>query len=498
MDLLVAIGEGCTWTIGDTWTASKGINSVTITSLRLVNGRMARNGLLALILAIHSLAAAADNPNILFIAVDDLNDWISPLGGHPQARTPNITRLAERGVLFTNAHCAAPACNPSRTALLTGIAPSTSGVYVNQQPWRDSSRLKNAVSLPQYLREHGYRAIGSGKMYHGKFRDPESWNDYFPSLTQQRPADPVPDGVPLNGIEKTRHFDWGIVNAKSSDMSDTKVADWIIDQLSKEHEQPLFLACGFFRPHLPWFVPTKYFENYPLESIELPKTPNNDLEDIPKAGLKMAKPGGDHAKVLQHNQWKPAVQGYLASIAFMDEQLGRVLDALDKGPLAKDTIIVFWTDHGWHLGEKQHWRKFALWEEATRTPVIIAAPGVTTANTRCDQPISLLDLFPTIVDLAGLPEKEDNDGHSIVPLLKEPQGKWDHIALTTHGYQNHAVRDRRWRYIRYADGSEELYDHASDPNEYDNLAGKASHDAIKVKLAAHLPKTDALPSPPLK
>ena len=441
---------------------------------------------------------AAEKPNILFIAVDDLNDWISPLGGHPQAKTPNITRLADRGMLFTNAHCAAPACNPSRAALLTGVAPSSSGVYLNPQPWRESTRLKDAETLPQYLRKQGYHAIGSGKMFHDSFRDPESWDDYFPSLTKQRPADPLPDGAPLNGIEKTRHFDWGVVDAKTSDMGDAKVAGWIVDQLSKEHEKPLFLACGFYRPHLPWYVPPKYFKDYPLESIELPKSPGNDLEDLPKAGLKMAKPSGDHAKVLKHDQWKPAVQGYLASIAFMDDQLGRVLDALDKGPLAKDTIIVFWTDHGWHLGEKQHWRKFALWEEATRTPVIISAPGVTTAKTRCDQPISLLGLFPTIVELAGLPAKEDNDGHSLLPLLKDPKATWKHVALTTHGYQNHAIRDRRWRYIHYADGSEELYDHASDPDEHHNLAEKDSHHAVKAKLAAHLPKTDAAPSPPLK
>ena len=175
-----------------------------------------------------------------------------------------------------------------------------------------------------------------------------------------------------------------------------------------------------------------------------------------------------------------------------------MLDALDKGPLVKNTVIVFWTDHGWHLGEKQHWRKFALWEEATRTPVIIAAPGVTSAGTRCDQPVSLLDLYPTILELAKVPPKEDNEGHSLLSLLKDPRADWNHIALTTHGKGNHAVRDRRWRYIRYQDGTEELYDHANDPNEYHNLAGKPTHETIRKKLATHLPEVEANPSSPLK
>jgi arylsulfatase A-like enzyme len=198
---------------------------------------------------------------------------------------------------------------------------------------------------------------------------------------------------------------------------------------------------------------------------------------------------------VKHAQWKAAVQGYLASIAFMDEQLGRVLDALDKGPLAKNTFIVFWTDHGWHLGEKQHWRKFALWEEATRTPVIIAAPGVTEPKTRCDAPVSLLDLYPTLVQLAGLPSPADLEGASLMPLLQDPKASWKHVAVTTHGKGNHAVRDRRWRYIRYADGSEELYDHAEDPGEFTNRAGEAALEPVKVRLRAHLPQVNVDESP---
>ncbi len=452
--------------------------------------------LLAAILPMKTIAQGAEGkPNILFIAVDDLNDWITPLGGHPQASTPNIARLAERGMLFSNAHCAAPACNPSRAALMTGVRPSTSGVYHNPQPWREVERLREAQTLPQYLREHGYAVMGSGKMFHGAFPDPPSWDAYFPSLDRQRPGDPVPENRPLNGIPKTAHFDWGPVEAETGAMSDALVADWVIGQLEKEQEKPLFLACGFFRPHLPWYVPPKYLEKFPLESIELPRSPSDDLVDVPQLGVKMAKPQGDHAKVVKHDQWKQAVQGYLASIAFMDEQLGRVLDALDRGPHAKNTFIVFWTDHGWHLGEKQHWRKFALWEEATRTPVIIVAPEVAQPKSRCDHPVSLLDLYPTIVELAGAPAKGDIEGHSLVPLLKDPVANWPHIALTTHGRHNHAVRDQRWRYIRYEDGTEELYDHASDPNEYTNRADDPDLAEVKKRLASHLPQINVPDAP---
>lgn len=434
-------------------------------------------------------------PNFLFIGVDDLNDWIQPLGGHPQAKTPNITRLAEQGVLFTNAHCAAPACNPSRAALMTGVRPSTSGVYHNPQPWRQSERLREAKTMPQYLRDHGYSVMGAGKMFHGAFPDPPSWDRYFPSLDKQRPMDPAPENRPINGIPKTAHFDWGVVEAESAEMSDAKVADWVIEQLSQKHDKPLFLACGFYRPHLPWYAPKKYFDLFPLDRIELPKVSKDDLDDVPEAGRRMAKPQGDHAKVLKHGQWKAAVQGYLASVAFMDDQLGRVLDALEAGPLAGDTVIVLWTDHGWHLGEKEHWRKFALWEEATRTPVMVVAPGVTKEKARSDHPVSLLDLYPTIVELAGLPTKDDLEGNSLVPILKDPGVAWPHVALTTHGRNNHSVRDRRWRYIRYADGTEELYDHAADPGEFANLADQSEWQSVTDRLKAHLPDVNVPESP---
>ena len=451
-----------------------------------------------------SMTFAAEKPNVLFIAVDDLNDWISCMGGHPQCKTPNIDRLAARGMLFTNAHCAAPACNPSRASLLTGIRPSTSGVYVNPQPWRKA--LPNAVTLPQHFTANGYWVGGSGKMFHGAFADPQSWQVYYPSLKKQTPPGFSPKAKPLNGMPNTAHFDWGPIKATDEQMSDAKVAGWVCEQLKQDFDKPFFLACGMFRPHLPWYAPEKYFDQHPLDDIVLPDHLGSDLDDIPPAGKKMAKPDGDHRRVQKAKQWKHAVRGYLASIAFMDAQIGRVLDALDESKHADNTIIVFWTDHGWHLGEKQHWRKFALWEEATRTPLMFVVPknlatklptGVQRAS-RCSQPVGLIDIYPTLIDLCGLSQNERLEGESLLSQLQDPTAKRDRPALTTHGRNNHALRTERFRYIRYENGDEELYDHQADPMEYTNLAADLQYAKVKNDLAKWFPTTNVEPSPRAK
>ena len=434
-------------------------------------------------------------PNVLFISIDDLNDWVGCLGGHPDTLTPNLDRLAAEGVLFTKAYCAAPLCNPSRAALLTGIRPNVSGVYLNPQPWRRSPVLKKALTLPQYFRKHGYKAIGAGKIFHGAFPDPPSWDEYWPSQRKNKPDDPMPKGRPLNGIPKTGHFDWGPVDAPSSRMGDSRVADWVIAQLGKKHEKPLFLGCGFFRPHLPWYVPPKYFKKFPLKKIHLPVVNEHDLDDVPPAAVKIARPRGDHAKVVKYHQWKKAVQGYLASIHFADECLGRVLDALEKREDKDEWVVVLWSDHGWHLGEKLHWRKFALWEEATHNVLMVVAPGVTRPGGRCDEPVSLMDVYPTLVDLCGLPPKPGLQGTSLLPQLKNPKAPRAFPVLTTFGRGNHSLRSRDWRYIRYADGSEELYHDALDPLEWKNLAKDPEYAEVKARLARFLPKVNAPLSP---
>ncbi len=400
------------------------------------------------------------SPNVLFIAVDDLNDWVGCLGGHPDVRTPNLDRLAARGVLFTNAHCAAPLCNASRAALLTGVRPSSSGVYTNSQPMRHSAALRDAVTLPQYFMAHGYRVMGGGKIFHDAFRDPQSWNEYFPGKDRARPADPVPPKRPLNGIpDMEAHFDWGPIDVPDAQMGDDKVASWAAGELVRPQPGPFFLACGIFRPHLPWYVPRKYFDLYPADKVTLPNVKDDDLDDVPPIGREFAKPEGDHRKVIQYEQWRAAVQGYLASITFADACVGRVVDALEAGPHADNTVIVLWSDHGWHLGEKLHWRKFALWEEATRNVLALVAPMVTKPGGRCARTVNLMDLYPTLIDLCGLPRKDGLEGMSLTPLLSNPSAHWDRPSVTTYLRGNHSVRSERWRYIRYSDGTEELYDH---------------------------------------
>ena len=315
-----------------------------------------------------------DKPNVLFIAIDDLNDWIGCLGGHPGTKTLNIDKLAQKGLLFTNAYCTAPLCNPSRTSVMTGIRPSTSGVYYNNQPWRRA--LPRAVTLSQHFMANGYYVVGAGKLFHHGLHafDAASWQDYFPSQDkypgQCMPKSPTPPGYsPGHPVPKGASFSFGPLEVPDEEMGDWQVTNWIIEQLNKKHDRPFFLGCGIFRPHLPWFVPQKYFDMHPLNEVVLPNVNEKDLDDVPPIGKKWAKPNGDHRKITTNHLWRRAVQAYLACVSFADACVGRVIDALYKSPYADNTIIVLWSDHGWHLGEKLHWRKFALWEEAIHNSI---------------------------------------------------------------------------------------------------------------------------------
>jgi arylsulfatase A-like enzyme len=429
---------------------------------------------------------AADKPDVLFIAVDDLNDWTTYLGGHPQARTPNIDRLVARGMAFTNSHCAAPACNPSRAALMSGLRPWTTGIYTNGDPAQGV--LKDVQTINRHFLAQGYNTRGGGKIYHGYGSEgrTDTWTEWaglFPSINEH--------DANMNGL-KNGHFDWGPVDAKPSDMGDYKLTDWAVNHLkTAPADKPLFLGVGYVKPHLPWYVPKEYFDRFPLDSIQLPLVKEDDLADIPPAGVKMARPEGDHAKVLQGSQWHKAVQAYLATISFLDDQVGRLLDGLDASPRKDNTIIIWWTDHGWALGEKQHWRKFALWEETTRTSFAVVAPGVTRPGSVCTAPVDYTNLYPTLCQLTGLPLPEHVQGASLLPLLKDPKAPWNEVAVCTHGKGNHSARESRWRYIRYADGSEELYDHDKDPNEWTNLAGDFGTSEVKARLGAVFPKLEA-------
>lgn len=464
-------------------------------------------------------AGKTKRPNVLFISIDDLNDWIEPLGGHPQARTPNFNRLAKRAVNFTNAHCPSPGCNPSRTAIMTGLAPYTSGVYSNYQDWREV--ITDSKTMGAYFRDNGYHTAGAGKIYHYHMVDKTGWDNYWPSQTQNMPTElipnksnsqfattktPTPQTMNMPAFHQMYGmFDWFPLEANDADMADFKSVDFIIDQMNqKTHNKPLFLACGIYRPHLPWYVPKKYFDMFPLDKVKLPELKDGDFTRLSPRAKGIALRGSDsegkgyHAHVVDAGQWKPAVQGYLASIAFADAMLGRLLDALDESGQADNTIIVVWSDHGWQLGEKQHWRKFALWENVCRSVLMIHVPkglgGLESGSKdgqSCTRPVSLQSIYPTLVDVCGLPTYDRIDGRSLKPLLADPTATWDAVAISTYDFGEFSVRDERYRYTTYIDGSEELYDLKTDPHEWTNLIDSQSHAEVKRRLASKIPNDPA-------
>jgi iduronate 2-sulfatase len=339
--------------------------------------------------------------------------------------------------------------------------------------------------LPQHFKQNGYYVAGAGKIYHGAFPRATDWDEFLPQGVEGKTrkkdvtSDAKDDGV--GGIK------FKPLNAKDSDIPDYRIVTYAVQQLEKKHDKPFFLACGVHKPHMPWNVPKAYYDMYPLDKIELPPTTAHDLDDVPPAGIKMAKPQGDHAAIEKSGRWKEAVQAYRAAISYMDGQIGRLIDALDKSPYKDNTIICLWSDHGWHLGEKEHWRKFALWEEATRSPLIFVVPGITKAGARCDRTVDFMSMYPTLCDLCGLPIPNHVQGASFKSLLADPAAKWETPAITTYLPNNHAIRTERWRYIHYANGDEELYDHDADPHEWTNLAKDDKHAAVKKELGKWLP-----------
>lgn len=447
--------------------------------------------------------AVGGRPDILLIAIDDLNDWVGPLGGHPQAKTPNIDRLASRGITFTNAHVTAPLCNPSRASLMSGMLPSSLGVYVNRQDWREAPALQGKSVLPLFLQRNGYRTLGGGKLFHAATVNPmqfygllpkEGFDDYYPAPGRQLPDEIRPLGRPVNGNPGfiSGFFDWSPVSAEDTAMGDGQVVAWASRQLHVTLESPLFLGVGIYRPHIPWYVPQAYFDMHPLNRVELPATVPGDLDDVPGSD-RYASNQRVHRWILESGNWRKGVQAYLASISFADAMVGRLVDALDSSDRAESTIVVLFSDHGYHLGEKSQWRKYTLWEDSTHVPLIVVAPGITRPGSRSAAAVSTLDLFPTLADLAGLDAPGHLEGHSLLPLLKNPSAYWPHHAITTYRFGNHSVRTGRYRYIRYQDGGEELYDHRDDPHEWRNLASSSDHADLKARLQSLLPATNVEP-----
>lgn len=447
--------------------------------------------------AVPAVAAPAAKPNVLFIVIDDLNDWVGCLGGHPQVKTPNIDALAARGTLFANAHAQAPLCNPSRCSVMTGLRPSTTGIYGLAPGIRAVEATKGRVTLPQHLRAAGYWAFAAGKVYHDGAMSAEEKAKEF-DVVGPAPGMPKPPAkLTIGGTGKHPMMDWGALPVDDREQPDWKTADATIGAFkAAPKDKPFFVACGFRLPHVPCYASQKWFDLYPDASLVMPPVKDDDRADVPDFAwyLHWKLPEPRLSALRKANEWRSLVRAYLACTSFMDSQVGRVLDALKADGRLDNTLVVLWSDHGYHLGEKGITGKNTLWERSTRVPLIFAGPGVT-AGQRCGRPAELLDLYPTLIDLLALPPRDGLEGHSLVPQLKDASAERAWPAITTHNQGNDAVRSERWRYIRYADGSEELYDMVADPNEWTNLATDPAKAGILAEHRKWLPKADAPPAP---
>ena len=442
---------------------------------------------------------AAQRPNVVFIAIDDQNDWVGPLGGHSMAKTPNLDRLAACGTTFLNAHVQSPLCNPSRTSLMLSLRPTTTGIY-GLAPWfRTLPEWQDRVTLPQHFKAHGYRTFTAGKIYHGRAGGPKKRTIEFdvwgpPGGIGVKPKKKL---IPPTPMGNHPLMDWGVFPHRDEDKQDYKVASWAVEQLkAMPKEQPFFLAAGFFLPHVPCYATQKWFDLYPDDDSVLPRIKDDDRNDTPRFSwyLHWRLPEPRLRWVRKNNQWRNLVRSYLACTSFVDAQIGRILNALETSGLADNTVVVVWGDHGWHLGEKGITGKNTVWERSTRVPLLFAGPGIK-AGQRCTRPAELLDMYPTLVELCGLTPRNDLEGISLVPQLQNAEAKRERPAITSHNQGNHGIRSERWRYIRYADGSEELYDHQDDPHEWTNLAGNPKYAAIIEEHRRWLPRIDRPPAP---
>ncbi|MGV8095426.1 MAG: sulfatase [Mangrovibacterium sp.] len=434
-------------------------------------------------------------PNVLFLVIDDLNDWNSVLDRNNPIKMPNLEKLAKEGVLFTHAYCSSPACNPSRASVMTGLRPHHTGIYGNKSDWR--AALPDALTIQQYFMKSGYYSVGAGKVFHhhwdGAFHDTASFND-FQMLPKIYPDYPVPEKK-LNGFEwyGSRNTDWGNYPAKEQDALDYKTASYGVDFLSKTHDKPFFLSIGIFRPHMPFYAPQAYFDKYPLDNVMMPPAKDDDWNDLPLGAdtllnsKKWFWQGMEKALKEDSCAWIRMVTAYQACATFADAQVGRILDALGNSQYKNNTVIVLWSDNGFHLGEKQHIEKFALWEKTTHVPLIFVAPGRIKAGIAVKRPVDLTAIYPTLIDLCGLDPKIDLDGKSLISLLNDSNADFP-PALMTYMKGNHAIRTERWRYIQYANGTEELYDHLIDQNEWNNLAGNQQYQSVLDSLKRFIPE----------
>ncbi len=437
-----------------------------------------------------------EHPNVLMICIDDLNDWLGCMNGHPNAKTPNIDRLAQQGVLFTNAHCQSPTCGPSRASIMTGLRPSSTGIYeqiADNKINQDNSVTKNIIFLPEYYKNSGYYTMGIGKIFHHHAPDGvfDESGGRVPGFGPRPSKRFIWSGD--SGMEGyTRSVtDWGAFPEADSLMPDYQSAQWTIERLKRNYNQPFFLTIGFLRPHAPWYVPQKWFDLHPLENIETPPYLENDLDDVPDIARAIndlpMMPTTQWA--IESGEWPKIIQAYLACISFVDFYVGEILNALKNSQYAENTIVVLWSDHGYRLGEKGTFAKHCLWEEATNSPLIFAGTGINKGKI-ISSPAEMLSIYPTLLELCGLEPYEKNEGVSLMPVLKGETKVAQEYALTTYGWGNHAIRTENFRYVHYNNGAEELYDHRNDPNEWKNLAQKNDASAFKeiVRLKKFLPE----------
>lgn len=426
-------------------------------------------------------------PNVLMIAVDDLNDFIGALG-NPDAITPNIDKLAAKGVVFTNAHCQAPLCGPSRASIMTGLRPSSTGIYgmIADNDIKNVNQLTQKTPLlHQYFKDAGYHILGVGKIYHQYFPDglldEEGGKSEYGPFPEKR----------FKWDKKGTATDWGAFPEKDTEMPDDQATEWTVKKLSQQYDKPFFLSVGLIRPHVPWYVPQKWFDLYDPQKLHLPAYLPNDKADLPGITKKIddwpMMPTTEWA--IKNNEWRNILQAYLACVSYTDYNIGRILNALEKSEYADNTFIVLWSDHGYRLGEKNTFAKVALWDRATKAPLIFSGAGIPEGK-KLDQPVELLDIYPTLTELAGLNSNKSNEGASLAPLMKNNNYKWDKPAITTWGRNNTSIKTNDYRFIRYEDGSKELYDIKKDPNEWNNLANETKYFKIMKKLEAQLPKTN--------
>jgi arylsulfatase A-like enzyme len=457
----------------------------------------------ALFLSVNGMAQK--KPNFLVIIVDDLNDWIEPLNGHPQTLTPNMNKLARQGIVFSQAYCQAPICAPSRAALFSGMYPSKTGNYL-QVPDKDLKK-SNAVSaaavmLPDYLEKAGYQTLGVGKLFHNGddakvFDVFGGWSGkYGPSPKERIHYDPLWYGKPTG-----TSTDWGAFPQNDEEMPDVISAEWAIHQLNMPLDKPFFLAVGLVRPHVPWYVPQKWYDIFPKNNLSFPPYLPDDMKDIPPLGVQISSaPMMPTTKeLLEQGRWNEVIQAYLACVHFADAQIGKIIDALNNSIYAENTHIILLSDHGYHLGEKNRFAKQALWKKAIQSVLIIKTADNTSAGKKCDAPVQLVDIYPTILYLAGISQHKATDGHSLLPLIKQPQAKkWPYPALTFYGPNNVSVIKDNYHLIQYEDTSQELYNLMNDPNEWNNLVFKKKTHARAKQLAEYIPEKQAPLSPFLK